>query len=219
MRCDHLRHCRNLVLFLVLLVASRSASARTIIMDARDCDRMASIAEAAPRQSWAMNERSTGTFDTARVHLAPQRSLLIRFPLSKIPSKQRIAHAELLLPLVDFGGNEPRFYLWRIIANWGAGVSYLNRLAVPDVKPWVKPGARGHSSDRATRPTDIVRLTERKEVAINVTEDVNLWYSGIANNNGWMLSVEDPEVAVYFASPLWEGSDQTWKLRITYEPQ
>jgi len=211
--------CMRVAACALVLLLVPVASARTIILDGRDCDQVAAIAEAAPRQSWAMNERSTGAFDTARVHLVPQRSLLLRFPLAKIPPKQRIAHAEFVLPLIDFGGSEPRFYLWRLIANWGPGVSYLYRSTLPRPQPWMKPGGRGHSSDRATRPTDIVRLTEKKEIAINVTEDVSLWYSGIAKNNGWMLSVEDPEVAVYFASPLMEGADQAWKLRITYEPQ
>ena len=181
--------CRTFLAGCAIILICPAAHARTVILDGRDCDQLAAISEAAPRQSWAMNQRSVGAFDTARVHLAPQQSLLIRFPLTKIPAKQRIAHAEFLLPLVDFGGSEPRFYLWRLIANWGPGVSYIYRTAQPRPEHWVKPGARGHSSDRATRPSDVVRLTEKKEVAINVTEYVSLWYSGIAKNNGWMISV------------------------------
>ena len=121
------------------------------------------------------------------------------------------------MPLLDFAGSEPRFYLWRIIAEWGAGVSYLNRLALPKPRPSVKPGA--WSFLRSSHSADRHRAADGAEGGSHQCDGrchpLVLRYA-----EQWlMVSVEDPEVAVYFASPL-SGSDyQAWKLRITYEPQ
>ena len=191
---------------------------RTIVVDSLVCDRMAAIADVAPRQSWAMHEVHAGVFTTTSITLTQGRSFLMRFALGNIPPGQRIAHAELIVPVTGYAGNEPRFYLWRVLADWGPGVCHLYRTARPDKVTWTKPGARGPSSDRATRPTDIVRLTASGEIVINVAEDVALWYSGAAANHGWLFSVEDPGTSVLLQSPVWDGQ-ATWRLRLTYEPQ
>jgi len=203
----------------LMLVGPSVGSAKTFVLTAQSSDRIAAIAEPAPRHSLAMNERASGVFDTSRVHLAHDRSFLIRFSLERIPPAQRIAHAELMMPVAEVVGSEPRFYLWRLNARWGAGACYDYRTTVPKLTAWTRPGARGLSSDRATRPTDIVRLTGPGEVTVNVTEDVALWYTGSASNEGWIVTVEDPELAVYLASPLASTEARSaWKLRITYEP-
>ena len=44
------------------------------------------------------------------------------------------------------------------------------------------------------------------------------WLRGAASNEGWILTVEDPEGFVRFTSPTWTAAGQ-WKLRITYEPK
>lgn len=202
-----------------LFTAPSVVHAKTVVLTAESCDRMAAISEAAPRQSWAMNERVSGEFDTSRVQLAEGHSFLVRFSLAAIPPGQRIAHGELTLPVADFAGNEPRFYVWRLLAAWDAGVCHQYRSARPKLLAWTKPGARGLSSDRATRPTDIVRVA-KSPVTVNVTEDVLLWYTGGAQNNGWMLTVEDPALAVYLTSPVASmDGRRAWKLRITYEPR
>ena len=201
-------------------IAAASAEARTIILDGQSIDRMAALSAAAPRQSWAMFEPKTGAFDTSKVSLASGHSFLARFSLARIPPGQRIAHAELMLPVSDYSGAEARFYVWRLTAPWGLGVSHLYRSTRPQRAEWTKPGAHGYSSDRATRPTDIVRLTAPGEMTINVTEDVDLWYSGAAGNEGWLLTVEDPATVANFVSPLSVPAGQAaWKLRITYEPK
>ena len=203
----------------LLALSAAQADARTIIMNASDaCDRMAGIDEAAPRQGWAMHESSTGVYTNSVLRLQAKRRFLFRFALDEIPKDQRIAHAELILPMNWLAGNEPRFYLWRVLADWGPGACWDYASQIPKKTEWTRKGASGPSSDRATRPTDIIRLTQVEEITINVTEDVALWYSGRAPNRGWMLSVEDPGVQVQFVSPAWGGGSQ-WKLRLTYEPK
>jgi hypothetical protein len=201
----------------VMLLWASSAQGRTIVLNATDSDRMAGIAESAPRQSWAMYEYRQGYFITTALSVAPNHSFLFRLALDKIPPGHRIAHAELILPVVNFRGSDPRFYLWRILPDWGPGVNWIHRTGRPEKIEWTKAGGRGISSDRATRPTDVVRLTAIGEVAINVTEDVELWYSGAATNNGWMITVEDPDGFVQIGSPVWDQA-AAWKLRVTYEP-
>lgn len=203
---------------IVALAFCMPAQGKTILIDATDSDRMAGIAKSAPLQSWAMREPHAGKFDNARVSLASGRSFLIQFSLGRIPKGHRIVHAELLVPVIYSWGNEPRFYLWRMLADWGAGVSYRYRKAVGGKIEWTRPGASGNSSDRATRPTDIVRLTRQGEIAINVTEDVELWYTGAVPNNGWLFSVEDPGIQVDLHSPVW-GHQKAWKIRVTCEPE
>jgi len=205
------------MLVAIIVCICGTAEARTIIMDASACDRMAGIAAAAPRLSWALREGKPGHFATSTVWLREDMSFLLRFPLESLPPGQRIAYAELIVNVAAAHGTDPRFYVWRILSEWGPGVGYTYRQTVPDKAPWVKPGARGLSSDRGTRPTDIMRVETIGEMSINVTEDVDLWYSGTAENHGWLLTVEDPDVRVEFPSPLWLGVSD-WKLKITYEP-
>ena len=207
-----------------LLMRPIPAMARTVLLDVEHCDRIAAIDAAAPRLSWAMARDRHDTYHTAVASLTQDRSLLMRFSLDAIPPDQRIVHAELVVPVADQSGNEPRFYLWRLLAGWGPGVCHRYRYTHEGDREekveWTEPGARGISSDRATTPTDVVRVIEGEanEKVINVTEDVELWYEGRATNHGWLFSVEEPQVVVDLASPLWTTS-QGWTLRITYEPR
>jgi hypothetical protein len=105
-----------------------------------------------------------------------------------------------------------------MLAPWGVGVSHLHRTTVPAPAPWVRAGAAGRASDRAAAPTDIVTVRAAGDLIVNVTEDVELWRSGRAPNNGWLLTVEDPGVDVRLQSPIWTGR-AAWRLRITYEPE
>jgi len=195
------------------------ANARTILLDAYTCDRMAAIAENAPMQSWAMMESPAGQFLTNAVILTQQSRFLIRFPLDKIPKDQQIAYAELVVPVQTYGGNDARFFIWRMLTDWGLGACFNYRTTLGEKIPWAKPGAAGISSDRATRPTATPRLTQNGDVVINVTEDVELWYTGVALNQGWIFTVEDPGTTVQFNSPIWTSQQTTWRLRITYEPK
>ena len=204
--------------FLVYLAIAMPASARTIVIDANEADKMAVISDAAPRMSWMAYEACTSVYTTSHIDLVPGRSFLIRFALSKIPAGQQITFAELILPVQFHVKTDPRFYLWRVLPDWGPGVSHLYRMTLPVKVEWAVPGARGVSSDRATRPSAVVRVRASGEQVINVTGDIELWYTGAAPNHGWMLTLEDPEIFIRFASPAWDAMS-AWKLRITYEPE
>ena len=61
------------------------------------------------------------------------------------------------------------------------------------------------------------RTRDVGEMAINVTEDVELWYSGASRNHGWIMSNEDTGM---IRCGSWAfGGRGRWKLRITYEPE
>ncbi len=204
-------------LALLFLIAA-SAGAHTIVIDANEADRMAAISDAAPRMSWAAGEEWPAIYSSANLELVLGRAFLFRFALDKIPAGQRITFAELILPVQQFSGVEPRFYLWRVLPEWGPGVSHRYRIAAPAKKEWAAPGARGLASDRALRPSAVVRVLAAGEQVINVTGDLELWHAGAAPNRGWLLTVEDPGVALRFPSPAWDAP-AAWKLRITYEPE
>ncbi|OGV62787.1 MAG: hypothetical protein A2498_02560 [Lentisphaerae bacterium RIFOXYC12_FULL_60_16] len=203
---------------LLLFLAAGTSLAGTIIIDSTGIDRVAGIVEWAPRQSWSLNEQPEGRAHNTSVGLVQGRGLLVRFALDAIPKGNRIIHAELVVNVPTTQGNEPRFYLWRILAEWGIGVCHQFRMTHPKPLAWTRPGARAFSTDRATRPTDIVRIRTPGDVTINVTEDVDLWYTGTVPNHGWLFTVEDPAISLAFHTPLTKEPGR-WLLRVTYEPE
>lgn len=194
------------------------AIGKTLILTAENWDRVGGMDEQTPSQSLALYRSSESARSTGTVQARMGAAMLFRYKLDEIPEDHRVVHAELILPVQYKSGNEPRFYVWRMLASWGAGVCYDYRQTWPEKLKWTKPGAAGLSSDRAPRPTDIVRLPDVGAKTINVTEDVELWASGEASNEGWMITVEDPGIAINFASPLWVSAND-WRLRVTYEPK
>jgi hypothetical protein len=64
----------------------------------------------------------------------------------------------------------------------------------------------------------VAKINGAGEQVINLTEDVELWYTGAGTNHGWALTVEDADVLVRLASPIGAGKGQ-WRLRVTYEPE
>lgn len=203
---------------MVALLAA-AAQARTIIVtDVDAADRMAVLCADAPRQSWAGSEIAGGIFDSSQIDLTANRSFLIRFDLGVVPKGQRITRAELLLPVGYLWARDSRLYVWRVLPEWGPGACWLHRSTLNKPVEWAQPGGKGNAADRATRPTAVVPLSAAGETVINVTRDLELWYTGAARNHGWMLSVEDSDVTIRLASPVWSGRG-TWKLRITYEPE
>ena len=207
------------LLLLAFLACLPLASARTIILEGDQIDRLAGLDAGAPKISMALGQTWGEVRVAHEVRITTERRIFMRWSLAAIPPKQKIAHAELILDVGVVAGKEPRLYLWRGVADWGLGACYDYRLLQDGKKlPWARPGAGGIGLDRAVRPTGIARLEGPGEQIINVTEDVELWYSGAVNNNGWLLSVEDPGVIVVMSSPLWVGAPR-WRLRITYEPE
>lgn len=211
-------HFAVLLLLLLALLASPALARTIIVTDVDAADRMAALCAEAPRQSWALTEVTAGVFDSSLLDLHQGRSFLFRFNLGMIPKGQRITRAELLLPVTNIWVRDSRMYVWRVLPEWGPGACWLHRSAQEKKVEWAQPGARGNAADRATRPTAVVTLSAPAETVINVTRDLELWYTGAAPNNGWMLSVEDTDQTVRLASPVWSGRG-TWKLRITYEPE
>jgi hypothetical protein len=192
---------------LVLFLTAPALSARTIVLTDEDCDDMAVISEDTPNLSWAMYESSTSVWSNYVMQLTSKRAVLVRYPLDKIPKGQRITSAEWVVPLTYIAGT-PHWHLRRVLVDWGIGVCHKYRLTYPKKVKWSKPGARGISSDRALKPTAKAKLTEE------------LWYSGGAANNGWILSEENDGIT-QISGPLspWVSGKGKWKLRITYEPK
>jgi hypothetical protein len=191
-------------------------SARTITLTDEDSDRMAQICEQAPRSSWAGIEWAGGVFSNTTTDLTPSRAFLIRFPLDEIPKDQRITKAELTIP-VGYAPGEPKIMVRRIVASWGAGVSWTYRQTGAKKVEWTSPGAKGGGKDRVNKPTATAKAVVG-EVNVNLTEDVELWYSGLANNEGWIFTVDSSDGMARLNSPAWYSAG-TWKLRITFEPK
>jgi hypothetical protein len=209
--------CHLLAAGMVLALAHHAAG-RTIILTDVDCERMAFIQAAAPRWGWGGYDIAGGVHSTGQFYMYADRAFLICFPLERIPRGQRILKAELSFTSVLQTPGEQKLHLRRILAPWGAGVCWQYRSVRPKKEEWAQPGARGAGTDRAVKTSAVARTTEAGEKTVNVTEDVELWYTGAAANHGWMLTVEDPDVYVLLTSPVWTGRGN-WKLRVTYEPE
>ena len=126
---------------------------------------------------------------------------------------------ELLIPVAYFYGSNRRLYVWRMTSEWGQGTCWQYRMVTPEKKiEWGEVGARAAGTDRATRPTAVMTFpTEAGERIVNVTQDVELWNTGAAKNQGWLFTVEDPDSILRFTCPIFQPDGL--KLRITYEPQ
>jgi len=211
-----LRHF--IIVCLLLCLTVNLSSARTVVLEGTEMDRVAGIAADAPRMGWAMSWLRPGIYTTAALDLVPGRSFLFRFPIEQVPAGHRITQAELILPVEEVEGTDPRLYVWRMATAWGVGACYTYRMTIPQKIEWTRPGAGGRFADRAGRATVVARLVSSGQKVLNVTEDVELWQAGVATNWGWLLTVEDPGVRIRLASPQGNGERQ-WKLRITHEPE
>jgi hypothetical protein len=201
------------------LAVAVPAPARTLVLTLDDCELQAVISAEAPRLSWVGYDYGGGTYATVYIDLYNTRTFLVRYPLDKIPRGQRITNAEWVLPVnLVSPGTEQRLYVRRVLAEWGAGVCYQYRMQRPKKVEWATPGGRGASTDRVAKPSAVLRITAAGDQVVNVTEDVELWYTRGAPNHGWMVHLEDDNVLIRFAGPVLGGPGQ-WKLRITYEPE
>lgn len=217
-----MRPVQRIVVLLVSVAAAllpASLHAKTIVLTDEDCEQMAAIAAEAPRMSWAGYEASAGVFSGIFLDLYPTtRSFLIRYPIDRIPKGQKITKAEWVIPATLSSAGEQRLYVRRIIGEWGAGVCHDYRMTRPKKVEWNTPGGRGASKDRALKPSAVVRINGVGEYPINVTEDVELWYTGAAANNGWTVNLEDENSWVRLISPV-HTPRGSWKLQITFEPE
>jgi hypothetical protein len=201
------------------IAAAAPVSARTIELTDFDCDRIAVISPQMPLSGWAASEVAAGQFSSALLDLQGDRVFLIRFPLDRIPAGQRIVRAEWIVPIdLIAGAGTAKLHVRRVLGPWGVGACYDYRMRRPKPVPWKQPGAKGIAADRAAQPTAVVNVVDPGEYTINVTEDVELWNTGAAENQGWLVTCEDPAGLVRLASPLWTGQGR-YKLRVTYEPE
>jgi hypothetical protein len=207
-----------MAMILVVLSLTSLASAKTIVLTDEQADRMACVIPEAPLASFGGYAVAEGYWNMVYVDLRPGSAFLIRYPIDAIPKGMKITNAELMVQVYYLYSTEPRMYVWRVLPDWGAGVSHQYRTQRPQKTEWAAPGVRGSGTDRATRPTVMLPLTTAGEKVINVTQDVELWYTGAAPNNGWLFTAEDAEANIRLDSPLWNARGK-WKLRITYEPQ
>ena len=206
-------------MLLAVVLPHASVIARTITITDLDCRRMAMISSEAPRSSWAGHQAAAGEFSNYYAELYSTGAMLIQFPLDRIPAGQRITNAELILPVAHlYPGGDQRLYVRRLIGDWGVGVSHQYRMTRPMKVEWTQPGARGAATDRVVRPTAVLRTSTPGDHSLNVTQDVELWYSGQVPNQGWIMTVDDPNVLVRLGSPTFYGKG-LWKLHITYEPE
>jgi hypothetical protein len=201
-----------------VVVLALPASARTIILTDADCERMAFIQAGAPLWGWGGYDITTDQQSTGQLYLSVDRAFLICFPLDKIPKGQKILKAELTFTTVLQSGGEQRLNVWRILQPWGAGVCWRYVAQRPKKVEWKQAGGKAAGADRPAKPSAILRTTENGVKTLNVTEDVELWYTKAAQNQGWMLTVDDPDVLISLASPVWSARG-SFKLQITFEPE
>ena len=214
------RAAKALLALMVVVLSATAAHARTITLTGDDSDQMAIISAKVPRASWAAMLAAAKVYNTeSQVHFYNDMAILIRFPLTAIPKGQRITKAELTIAS-DYVAGKPEIQVRRMLAEWGTGVCHQYRLTHPKKIEWAQPGGRGAATDRAAKPTAVFRFEKASEQTVDVTEDVELWYTGAAANRGWILT-EETAGAAYLAAPYspHHNNGKRWKLQITYEPQ
>lgn len=207
----------------LLMLSARSVSARTITITAEDCDQMAAINGLAPRLSWATTQPSQGIFST-QPHLMwnSKIALLMRFPITDIiPKNQRVTKAELTLSPTYLAGGTPQIHVRRVLAEWGAGVCHDYRMTYPKKIEWANPGGRGAGADRTIKDSAVFKFAKVGEQTVDVTEDIELWYTGGSTNHGWILTMEKDGEHIYLPSPYapYVNGGKSWKLQITFEPK
>lgn len=205
---------------LILACYAAPAVARTIVITDADCERMAAISSEAPRLGWAGAAYTTAEYGNSAIYITQKSAFLIVYPLDRIPPGQRIVKAEWTVPYLQAFplATGSRIQVRRILQEWGPGVSHLYRMTRPQRLEWHTPGAHGAGQDRSTKATAVVTIKGTGEHTFNVTEDVELWYTGAVPNFGWLLTADDPDSFFNMHSPFWNGA-KGFKLRITYEPQ
>ena len=200
------------------------ADARTITLTAESCDQMACLSANAPRLSWAMIQSGPGVFNAhPQFQFSGKQALLMRFPFTDIiPKGQRITKAEFTINPTYLAGTAAHVQIRRVLAEWGTGVCHQYRLTHPQKLEWSQPGGRGAGTDRAAKDTALIKVTKVGEYTVDVTEDVELWYTGASANRGWILTLEKDGEHIYLPSPYtvgYVGGAKAWKMQITFEPQ
>ena len=206
----------------VLLCVTAALDARTITLTAEDCDQMAVLSARAPRLGWAAIMAGDKAYCAENsLQLYPDMSLLMRFPLGAIPKDQRVTKAELIIP-TDYVAGTPQLSVRRLVADWGIGVCHQYRKTHPEKVEWTQAGGRGAATDRHNKDSAVFHIEKIGNHTVDVTEDVELWYTKAVANRGWIMVIENQSGPFYSPSPYaprYWGTGKRWKLQITFEPQ
>lgn len=207
---------------LLVLATARNAQARTITLTAEDCNQMAAISALAPRLSWALSQQHPGVFYTQpQIYWNSNIALLMRFPIAEtIPKGQRVTKAELSIHPTYVAGLAS-IHVRRVVAEWGPGVCHQYRMTYPKKVEWAQSGGRGAATDRTDKDSAVYKIAKiGGEFTVDLTEDIELWYTGGVPNRGWIFVMNEGS-HVYLPSPYAPqgGGGKQWKLQITFEPQ
>jgi hypothetical protein len=211
--------------FLAILTAAllaSAAAARTITLTTADCDEVAVLSALSPRMSWAITQGQPDIFLTqSRLLWNSKMTVLLRFPIQTlIPPGQRITKAEFTL-VATYVSGLPVVQIRRALAEWGPGVCHQYRMTFPKKLEWSQPGGRGAAVDRAAKDIALFRVAKVGEYTGDVTEDIELWYTGAVPNRGWIMAFESEGHHIYLTSPYTPTAapNHEWKLQLTFEPK
>jgi hypothetical protein len=189
------------------------AFSRTVVLKPEALDAFAALSESHPINGWACFHYDGVHYISSVPGVNPTTSLLLRYSLDQIPKGMRITHAEFT---IAHNVSSSRVHVWRLLGEWGLGVCHQFRMTHPAKLEWSLPGARGKSTDRATHPTASGKFVDGQLLTVNVTPDVELWYTGASPNRGWLLTFES---GALLHSPTHDGHRFKWQVRVTYEPE
>jgi hypothetical protein len=218
------RQYRWLLCLILILAPVFSLPARTIALTAEDCDEMAVISAQAPKLSWAVPAQGGGgQYNTQPTLLwNSNMAVLMRFPFADlIPKGQRVTKAEMTIAPNYTAGPQGEVHVRRILVEWGHGVCHQYRMVRPQKIEWTQPGCRGAATDRANKDSAVFKIVKLGENTVDVTEDIELWYTGAVANRGWILNLEPEGAHIYLPSPYGPhgNTGKQWKLQITFEPK
>jgi hypothetical protein len=131
--------------------------------------------------------------------------IYIKFNTTSIPSDAKIISAELCLCMYDSPKTTQEFEVYRVLSEWNEhNLTWINQ---PDF-------AKKSSSVTTIQPT-----TSTKWICWDVTEDVKMWHSGLADNYGTMIKIKDEvnasdQVASFYPSEALQQEQLKPKLTI-----
>ena len=197
----------------VLAFGASPLVARTIIIKADALDAFAALSETNVRNGWATYNYDNTRYINSATGGAPTTSYLLRYSLDQIPKGMRITRAEWT---IAHNVASTKVNVWRVLADWGIGACFQYRTTYPKRQEWSVAGARGKSTDRATNPTASGQFVNGQLLTVNVTQDVEMWYTGAAPNRGWLITFDG---FALLHSPTHGGHRHKWQLTVTYEPE
>jgi hypothetical protein len=213
------RSLQVMLLTLSVLTCASPAAARTITLTGGDCEDVAILNADVPRMSYGVVIDNGVVRADHNLRLYSNTAVLLRYPIERIPAGQRITKAELTIAVNYLYANNSEIHVRRLLADWGTGVCHDFRQAYPEKLPWAEPGGLGDGKDRVAKSSAVFKVDKIAEYTVDVTEDVDLWYTGGAVNRGWIITPDIGGIHLLPPySPQYGGSSQ-WRLRITYEPE